>query len=84
MPSRTNNHAMPSPSQPDIADLAERITALRERIVMMVYEGQQTREPSEHLFRLLRALKAAKAVGAEEVRRLPWGNGGREPGVPGD
>lgn len=75
---------MPIPSQPEIADLAERITALRERIVVMVYEGQQTREQSEQLFRLIRALKAAKAAGAAELQRLAWRNGVQEPAVPVD
>lgn len=64
MPNRARNHAVASLPQPEIADLADRITALRERIVVMVYEGQQTRDQSEQLFRLLRALRAAKASGA--------------------
>jgi hypothetical protein len=52
---------MPGLPQTDVAGLAERITALKERIVLMVHDGLQTREQSELLFSLLRALKAAKA-----------------------
>ena len=82
MPNRARNHAMPSRPQPDIADLAEQITALRERIVMMVYEGKPTRGQSELLFRLLAALRAAKASGAAEPQRPSGSSGMRRPALP--
>jgi hypothetical protein len=54
----------------DIADLSRRITALRERIVVMVHEGQQTRDQSELLVNLLGTLRAAKAARALDLERL--------------
>nr|WP_217346493.1 hypothetical protein [Noviherbaspirillum sp. L7-7A]MBV0880921.1 hypothetical protein [Noviherbaspirillum sp. L7-7A] len=71
MPNGAPDQTMPGLLMTDIAGLAERITALRERIVTMVHEGLQTRDQSELLFSLLRALKAAKASGPCDMERLP-------------
>jgi hypothetical protein len=70
MLNRAHNQTLPALPQTDVADLAERITALRERIVVMVHEGRQTRDQSELLFCLLRALRAAKAPRAPGPERL--------------
>jgi hypothetical protein len=45
-----------------ISELSERITTLRERIIIMVEEGQETRSQSELLFEMIRVLKATKAL----------------------
>lgn len=82
MPNRACNHALAGRPHADIADLSSRITALRERIVVMVHEGQQTRDQSELLFGLLRALSAAKAARALDLERLSMPNGMHKPVLP--
>jgi hypothetical protein len=73
---------MPGLPHADIADLGRRITTLRERIVVMVHEGQQTRDQSEQLIRLLKALKAAKTARALELARLSKPNSMHKPVAP--
>ena len=70
MPNQACNHAMPGLPPCDIADLSRRITALKERMVVMVHEGQQTRDQSELLVNLLGTLRAAKAARALDLERL--------------
>ncbi|MFL6718448.1 MAG: hypothetical protein ACJ8G3_19020, partial [Burkholderiaceae bacterium] len=82
MPNQACSHAMPGPPHSDIDDLGKRITALRERIVMMVHEEQQTRDQSELLLSLLRGLRAAKAARASDMERLSMTNGMHQPGLP--
>ena len=60
MPNRAHDQTMPGLPMTDIAGLAERITALKECIVVMVHEGLQTREQSELLFSMLGAMKAVR------------------------
>lgn len=82
MPNQTCNHAMPGLPHADIADLGRKITTLRERIVVMVHEGQQTRDQSELLVSLLKALKVAKTARALELARLSTPNSMHKPVVP--
>jgi hypothetical protein len=82
MPNQACSHAMPGPPHSDIDDLGKRITALRERIVMMVHEEQQTRDQSELLLSLLRALRAANAARALDQERLSMPDGMHQPGLP--
>lgn len=70
MPNRALDQNTPGLPQTDVAGLSERITALKERIVVMVHEGMQTRDQSELLFSLIRALKAARASGAPAPQHL--------------
>ena len=49
--------------QSDIAELAGGIDVLRQRIVAMVADGEETRHLSERLFDMLRALRELKAAG---------------------
>jgi len=79
MPNQTCNHAMPGLPHADIADLGRKITTLRERIVVMVHEGQQTRDL---LVSLLKALKVAKTARALELARLSTPNSMHKPVVP--
>ena len=47
-----------------VSQLSERITLLREQIVVMVAQDRDTRRQSEKLFVMLRELRAAKLMSA--------------------
>jgi hypothetical protein len=53
-----------------IVELEGRINALRERILTMVAEGQDTKNQSELLFDMLKALEAVKEVESRALIRL--------------
>ena len=53
-----------------IVELEGRIKALRERILTMVAEGRETKNQSELLFDMLRALEAVKEVESWALARL--------------
>ena len=53
-----------------IVELEGRINALRERIVTMVAEGRDTKNQSELLFDMLKALGAVKEVESRALAKL--------------
>jgi len=53
-----------------IVELEGRIQALRERILAMVAEGRDTKNQSELLFDMLKALEAVKEYESKTLTRL--------------
>jgi hypothetical protein len=53
-----------------IVELEGRINTLRERILTMVAEGRDTKNQSELLFDMLKALEAVKEVESQALAKL--------------